>query len=229
MRPSEQAFTRTNSLFYTEPDEIDKSVGMEDAPECYVVELGSHAQDWKFVDNGPWRNVIAPEAMPDQGWKIHVSALPARAQHVLDIAAEILLDSKTNFKFLRTPDIFRSSLAKYGDRIQCGKFIAAYPATDELCVALLDELARRLHAEPGPVVLGDARWGEAPVYFRFGGFARRTLQDLELGEIPAIRDPGGRLVADQRSVAWSVPDWVDVPSPMQPWVAARLADNVESP
>ena len=43
--------------------------------------------------------------------------------------------------------------------------------------------------------------------------------------IPALRDPDGRLVPDERSTSFSCPEWVEVPDAMASHIARRSAPN----
>lgn len=160
MRPSELQFSRQDGLFYTSPDEVTADAGSV-AP--YRTGL-DRADAWRIVDEGPWRHHTRLDggALADQGWKIHVSTVPEEAQATLDTVADILSGSGTPFKHLRDEGRLRASLAKYGDRVQCGKFVTVYPHDEREAVDLMERLSHDLASSNGPVVLGDARWGRAP-------------------------------------------------------------------
>lgn len=223
MRPSELQFSRQDGLFYTSPDEVTADAGSV-AP--YRTGL-DRADAWRIVDEGPWRHHTRLDggALADQGWKIHVSTVPEEAQATLDTVADILSGSGTPFKHLRDEGRLRASLAKYGDRVQCGKFVTVYPHDEREAVDLMERMSHDLASSNGPVVLGDARWGRAPVFFRYGGYRLLLLDDPEQGRIPALRDPDGRLVPDERSTSFSCPEWVEVPDAMASHIARRSAPN----
>ncbi|WP_273167588.1 class III lanthionine synthetase LanKC [Actinomyces israelii] len=224
MRPSELQFSRQGGFFYTSPDEVTAGTGDVEAPYRTGVD---QADTWRIIDDGPWRHHMHSGAGPmaDQGWKIHVSAVPTEAQSTLDTVTELFSGIGIPFKHLRDEGHLRASLAKYGDRVQCGKFVTAYPRDEREAVDLMEQLSRDLAASSGPVVLGDARWGRAPVFFRYGGYRLLLMDDPERGRVPALRSPDGTLVPDERSTSFSCPEWVDIPDAMAGHIAQRSAPN----
>lgn len=226
MRPSEMQFSRQGGLFYTSPDEVGAPTPGSAIRDAYRTDV-DHCERWQVVDEGPWRHHVCADAgpIPDQGWKIHVSALPDDAQPTLDAVAGEIARRGIPFKHLRDEDRLRASLAKYGDRVQCGKFITVYPRDGQEAVALMTRLSRILGPREAPVVLGDARWGRSPVYFRYGAHRLVLMDDPEHGQVPALRDPTGALVPDTRAASFTCPDWVEVPGPMREHIARRGAPD----
>jgi tRNA A-37 threonylcarbamoyl transferase component Bud32 len=88
------------------------------------------------------------------------------------------------------------------------------------------ELDDRLRGERGPYILSDLRWGDGPVFVRYGGFLDRRCRSATGDMVPAIEDDTGALVPDDRPPAFTVPPWVPLPDCLAPHLAARNAVTV---
>ena len=130
--------------------------------------------------------------LPAQGWKVHVSACLDNADKVLTTVWDYCVPRRISFKFLRGLDALLLANAKYAHRGSSGKFVTIYPADEQLEV-VLTELGVALAGSQGPYILSDLRWGEGPLYVRYGGFAERhSVSETGALEL-AIEDPDGRL------------------------------------
>ena len=163
--------------------------------------------------------------IPEQGWKLHVSAEPMSAEAVLRRALPVLLAEDAGFKVVSSvPQL--GMLNNGGDGLsQVGKFITVYPKNDAQAVRLavaLDEATRGLR---GPVVPSDHPLSPGSlVHYRYGSFGARLVQAPSGGVQPAILAPSGELVPDRRSEAYRTPDWA-----VDPFVAAGVAAEPEAP
>jgi hypothetical protein len=168
---------------------------------------------WRESRQQVWTVWAPPEPdLPEQGWKIHVSAVLDRAPRVLDRVAAVAVAEEVSFKHLATDFTFRYTHHKHGERGQAGKFCALYPPDLPAARRLLDRLAAELRDEPGPYILTDRRYQDsAPVYYRYGGFRPiwRVLPDGT--RQPLLRDGSGTLVVDRRGVRFGLPDGVTDP------------------
>src|SRR6478735_4735766 len=99
---------------------------------------------WTTWDNGVWLGVqpIGME-LPEQGWKIHVSACLDNARRVLTATWDHCIAHELHFKFLNTPATFLTQNAKYADRGGSGKFITIYRSTRPRWSARWSSSARR--------------------------------------------------------------------------------------
>ncbi|MEW2143342.1 class III lanthionine synthetase LanKC [Micromonospora vinacea] len=177
---------------------------------------------WRREPLDDWL-IYAPDggSLPQQGWKIHVSAGLANAERVLDAVWNYCVPRGLSFKFLRGPRTLLLRNSKYAARAASGKFVTVYPRDDaelELACKELDEL---LTGEPGPYILSDLRYGTGPVYVRYGGFAARYCHSPDGQVVPAIEDDSGTLVPDRREPVFHVPSWVTLPDFLGPHLAAR--------
>ncbi|MFI5535656.1 class III lanthionine synthetase LanKC [Nocardia sp. NPDC051900] len=171
--------------------------GVEDAEIEFSAEVG---QDWDVVHSASWTYCNPPPGRtlppPEQGWKIHISSVPAHCEEVLRIVSRYCCTHGLYFKYLRGRLAFSRANTKYAARSASGKFITIYPHSSSL-QATLEDLEARLREYDGPYVLSDIRWRTAPVFLRYGGFAPRTsLIDGRM--VPSIVDLDGESVPDER-------------------------------
>jgi hypothetical protein len=183
---------------------------------------------WVATDLDDWR-VHRPVdlTLPQQGWKIHVSACLDNAAEVLTTVADYCHARRIAFKFLRSLDVLMLANLKYAHRGSSGKFVTIYPVDEPQLETVLRELDALLAGSPGPYVLSDLRWGKGPLYVRYGGFAERwCLSESGTWEL-AIADGSGQLVPDRRSPSFQVPPWVRLPAFLEPHLTARNSVTVE--
>ncbi|MEO3743340.1 class III lanthionine synthetase LanKC [Plantactinospora sp. B5E13] len=179
---------------------------------------------WRREPSDDWF-IYGPEdgSLPQQGWKIHVSAGLANAERVLESVWDYCVPRGLSFKFLRGPRMLLLRNSKYARRGSSGKFVTVYPRDEAELELACKELAERLDGEVGPYILSDLRYGAGPVYVRYGGFAARYCLSDDGQVVPAIEDNTGTLVPDRRDPVFHVPDWVEPPAFLEPHVAARGA------
>ncbi|MGV9938518.1 class III lanthionine synthetase LanKC [Streptomyces sp. NPDC003401] len=182
---------------------------------------------WQRNESGDWLALRPVDAdLPDQGWKIHVSACLDNAESVLDRVWRHCVAGGTAFKFVPSRYLLHQRNAKYADRAGSGKFITVYPADEARFEQLAGELSALLAGEAGPHILSDLRLGDGPVHVRYGGFTRRNCYDAN-GELrPAVTGPDGELVPDLRGPVFRVPEWVSPPAFLRPHLDARSAVTV---
>ncbi len=212
--------------FYCVADDLwfDTPARMADEDSRFGPATGPVADGWRRSGQGLW-SVHLPEdrTLPEQGWKIHVSALPADAEDTLSVVAQVCLRDHVPFKFLRSRAALAFANDKYMPRSGSGKFITVYPADEAEFEAVATELADRLAGRDAPYVLSDLRIGTGPVFARYGAFVDLWCRDDSGAEVPALRDPSGRLVPDERDAVFRTPRWLPLPGWLGPHLAARAA------
>ncbi|MFK4806157.1 class III lanthionine synthetase LanKC [Microbacterium sp. ZW CA_36] len=204
-------FATTDPLFYDKPHRRGATTAELFAPAAEVWATWSQGGDetWSF-----W--VPLEVTLPEQGWKIHVSATAATADTTLEAVSRYCHRHGLPFKFLRDRRILSATLGKDADRRVSGKFITIYPTSPADLHLHLTELDAALSGLPGPYVLTDLRWNRGPVFVRYGAFTRQQVVDNGVN-VPAVRDlDTGALVADVRTTSFHVPPWVQVPAFMEP-------------
>ncbi|MFC4056950.1 class III lanthionine synthetase LanKC [Planomonospora corallina] len=181
-------------------------------------------EGWTHQATDTWMHYApAGGTMPSQGWKIHVSARPEDAERAMETVWDYCVPRGIAFKFLRSPSVMTMMSSKAAPRGSSGKLVTIYPADEDLLELALKELDVLLRGVEGPYVLSDLRYGEGPLFVRYGGFLARDCLNGSGELVPAIEDGEGRLVPDVRGPAFSVPPWVTLPAFLEPHLAARNA------
>lgn len=178
---------------------------------------------WQYQITDDWIYLISKEENNplDQGWKIHITADAKDAALELYEVAKFLISKNISFKFVPNVNKLISKNSKYANRSSSGKFITVYPHDTNQFLRLLDELAViTKDFASGPYILNDKQWKNSNVFFRYGGFKQMLLkQNGKL--VPAIKDPSGNLVPDQRVPYYYLPPFIDEPT--------ELANGVFTP
>ncbi|GHC74609.1 serine/threonine protein kinase [Nocardiopsis terrae] len=184
-------------------------------------------EGWQSHRAGDWLALRPVEHhLPDQGWKIHVSACLDNAEAILARVWDYCVPRGVSFKFVPTRYLLHNRNAKYADRGGSGKFITVYPADEDECASVAAGLDALVGGEPGPYILSDVRWNAGPVHLRYGSFTRRHCYDEHGEPVPALENADGVLVPDQRGPVFRTPEWVTVPDFLRPHLEARSAVDV---
>ncbi|WP_051854240.1 MULTISPECIES: class III lanthionine synthetase LanKC [unclassified Streptomyces] len=208
-------FCSTNSLFF-------------DVPHDEVVEDNFRITlppDWEMNPGRDWTVCRPPRPfrIPEQGWKIHISATLATAPEILRATVQHLTQRRVMFKFLRSESVLRRRSAKNGDRTASGKFITIYPQSDVQTEELLHSLDELIGGRPGPYILSDLRWKKGPLYVRYGAFVWMWARDSRGVLVPSLRNESGVLVPDERRPVFRPPSWIRIPDFLHEAVEARNA------
>ncbi|PZG43921.1 lantipeptide synthetase [Spongiactinospora gelatinilytica] len=161
--------------------------------------------------------------LPAQGWKIHVSARVDDAERALAAVWDYCVPRGIAFKFLRGAPVVIMLNSKAASRASSGKLVTIYPRDEGRLELILKELHELLHGVTGPYILSDLRYGEGPLFVRYGGFAERHTLSGAGERVLAVEDGDGRLVPDVRNAIFSVPPWTTLPAFLEPHLAARNA------
>ncbi|MFI1944939.1 class III lanthionine synthetase LanKC [Streptomyces virginiae] len=196
--------------------------------ESYPAATAPVPAGWQTHRSGDWLALRPVDArLPSQGWKIHVSACLDNAESVLERVHAYCVERRIAFKFVPSRYLLHLRNAKYADRAASGKFLTVYPADEEQCRRIAEELDALLAGEPGPYILSDLRWNDGPVHLRYGSFTLRHCYDDRGELVPAIETPDGRLVPDPRGPVFQPPEWVEPPAFLAPHLARRAAVTLE--
>lgn len=180
--------------------------------------MEDNAAPWQYRVNMPWFVVKDPRVqIPEQGWKLHLSATRSNAELILGTVLPILLRRNCHFKFMTSIPVVELLNAAQWSRETGGKFITIYPASLDEAELIAEECYNATQKFVGPNILSDRRYKpDGLVYYRYGSFTSGfVLRDSTY--IPAIRDPNGKPVPDERKAWFSPPSWVNDPfNPQQP-------------
>ncbi|MER8010668.1 class III lanthionine synthetase LanKC [Streptomyces sp. NPDC094149] len=225
-----EVYALADRHFYETPDRLSAS-GAQSAPE-FDTARRTVPEGWDAARIGDWLTLTPLEADgsvvagPSQGWKIHASATRANAERIAAIVWDYCVPRRIPFKFVPAPHLLHLRNTKYAGRDNSGKFVTVYPADEEQLHQVLRELGELLKGFEGPYILTDLRWGDGPLYVRYGAFARAFTVDERGSLVPAVRDGEGRLVPDRRAPSFQVPEWVTLPAFLEPHLAARNTTTV---
>lgn len=148
---------------------------------------------------GPWRVYRTPGALPDEGWKVHVSCVPHRARRVVALAVTAALRQGVSCKHLRDRRLVLTSQAKYAEPTGAGKVVTLYPPTTAHLESLVGTLVELLAGEPGARVLSDVPVAGAPVSVRHGAFVGVHHLDDRGRCVAGLRRGEGATAVDDRS------------------------------
>ncbi|RED10647.1 protein kinase domain-containing protein [Pontivivens insulae] len=168
-------------------------------PDLYKDILHNHG--FQLAAEGPWLEARGVRALPQEGWKFHISAILVHAERVLNAVLPILKEHGISFKVARTPSILNELNSGLLGETQSGKFMTVYPADEHEAGALAPALISATQGFRGPRVMTDLRLGDV-VHSRFGGI----LPLIERTDRGKIR----RMIADQIT-GELVEDTYDVP------------------
>lgn len=225
MNPEYAAYCQADRRFYDAPHRSPGPGGAADEERSFYAPLrGAVPAGWTRTRRGDWL-AYSPDGLrlPPQGWKIHVSAALDNAASVLERVVAHCLEHRLAFKCVPGAGLLALRNAKYADRAGSGKFITVYPPSDEAFPEVCTALMRLLEGEHGPYILSDLRCGNGPVHTRYGAFAARFCSGPDGRPVPAVADPQGRLVPDDRGPSFRVPSWVTPPGFLMPHLEARAA------
>ncbi|HEV8492205.1 MAG TPA: class III lanthionine synthetase LanKC [Candidatus Angelobacter sp.] len=183
---------------------------------CDLVSAGLPA-GWGIQRNGIWFHCGSPQnAVPQQGWKIHISATPANARELLQRVTSVLFDRRdTDFKFALDMSTLFLLNSKNWSRGRSGKFITIYPRDNGHFLDLIEQLHRVTAGERGPYILSDHRYKDSNVlFFRFGGMRLYDVLNVKGERTPMLVAPDGSEIPDQRTAYPVTPSWENPPLPI---------------
>ncbi len=212
-------FCSTDSLFFDIADEKSRKDHFK----------ASLPPGWEMKPGRDWTVCRPPQPfrIPEQGWKIHISATFGTAPDILRTTVEHLTQRRVMFKFLRSESVLRRRSAKNGDRTASGKFITIYPQSDGQTEELLHSLEELIGGRPGPYILSDLRWNQGPLYVRYGAFVWMWGRDSRGVLVPSLRNESGTLVPDERRPVFRPPAWIRIPDFLREAVEARNAATLK--
>lgn len=171
-------------------------------------------KDWHIVRNSIWFHCLAPtHTLPNQGWKIHVSAVTGNASDTFNATLPILIRHDCSFKFAADPNILFLLVSKQWTRGGSGKFMTIYPRNQGHFKELIEELHQATRNLEGPYILSDRRYKDSKcIFFRYGGISGMSELMVKGDRYPYILSPSGEKIPDHRQAFYRVPEWVDASS-----------------
>ncbi len=173
---------------------------------------------WSIQRSGIWFHCGSQNNnVPQQGWKIHVSATPASAGAILEQVTTVLFRRcDTDFKFALDMNTLSLMNSKNWSRGKSGKFITIYPQTTADFRQLIEELYQATRTFCGPYILSDHRYKDSRVvFFRYGGMRLHETLNVKGERTPMLIAPDGTEVPDERTPYPVVPAWENPPIPVE--------------
>lgn len=93
-------------------------------------EVNNVSPDYQVIaeEGSVWTYYHVQDAvLPDQGWKIHLTATLEESQELLDKVSEFCIENKIEFKHLKNKQSFIKVNSKNANRASSGKFMTIYP------------------------------------------------------------------------------------------------------
>jgi class III lanthionine synthetase len=213
-----EVYCLANRLFYDKPTRHPS----EDTD--FTTTGRTIAHGWAHEPSDTWMYYAPVEgSLPTQGWKIHVSSCLADAERVLATVWDYCVEHGLAFKFLRSKNVAIMFNAKSAFRGSSGKLATIYPPTEGRFETVLADLDVLLRGVAGPYILSDLRYGDGPLYVRYGGFVERFCVAGNGERVLAIENADGTLVPDLRGPTFALPPWMSLPEFLEPHLAARAA------
>ncbi|KLI75287.1 MULTISPECIES: class III lanthionine synthetase LanKC N-terminal domain-containing protein [Lacticaseibacillus] len=112
--------------------------------------------------------------LPQQGWKIHVSAFYDNYRKVLLTVAKYCYLRNIPFKYVLSSQL-GYLLGKQASRLASGKLITIYPKDEHQFETIVTDLYKTLRHMHGPYVLTDQRYRDSRcLYYRYGTITRQN-------------------------------------------------------
>jgi hypothetical protein len=213
-----ELYCLADRLFYDSP--TNRSTAEPDFDAC----ARPLPAGWEHSAGDIWMHYAPQTArIPQQGWKIHVSAGLDDADRTLAAIWDYCVPRGLPFKFLRSKPVLVMVNSKSAARGSSGKLVTIYPADDAQLELVLKELDDLLSGVRGPYILSDLRYAEGPLFVRYGAFVTRYCLSDSGERVYALADAEGGLVPDVRGPTFSLPPWVALPDFLAPHLEARNA------
>ncbi len=220
-----------DAFLVADPDYFEAPERMADSAEEFVVTRREVPAGWARATRGLWVGFQPTDLrLPAQGWKVHLSVLPEDADTALQTVFDHCVAGAFAFKFLRSSRAHRLTNLKYATRGASAKLAALYPENETRLAELLSGLSPKLAGLAGPYVLGDLRFGEGPLYLRYGAFLDQWAAAEDDGEPTlVIERPDATFEPDRREPVFRVPEWVSPPLVVTDALAAAASFDADFP
>ncbi|MEV0187286.1 class IV lanthionine synthetase LanL [Kitasatospora purpeofusca] len=168
---------------------------------------------WRVDVEGFWCTARpTPGDLPDEGWKLHVSAASTVGGAVLAAVTEVLAEDPCAFRFATGPAQLHELNSRHIEQGSAGKFITVYPVGEAQFRRLAAALHRATDGLPGPAVLSDRPYRPGSlVHYRYGAIAAPAELGNDGGYRSMLRGPDGERVEDVRGASYRIPSWVRDP------------------
>jgi serine/threonine protein kinase len=185
-------------------DTVTAAVG-DSLPGWQIKPATDSLQPWIYAHpRGP--------ALPQQGWKLHISSYTSTAAETFRRALPPLVAEGVGFKVIGSLGWLAGLNRGAAGLSQVGKAITVYPRDEGSALEVAAALAAATRGMCGPRIPSDRAYADGDVlFYRYGGFGDLQMQ-TRLGDVVlALRNPDGTLVPDLRGATPYMPPWGNDP------------------
>lgn len=192
-------------------------------PKAPLLNFQALEDDWKQLctlylplssENSVWRfSGECPPDLPEQGWKLHISATLLSAGTTLATIGPFLRAHGILFKAPASLlELKKMNCGLFYGFSQVGKCFTIYPQSTEQALSLAYTLDTLTEGMSGPSVPYDLPLREGScVYYRYGAFRTLNAGISERAHVGVIRTTSGELYPDRREPGSAAPDWLKNP------------------
>ncbi|MDK8192992.1 lanthionine synthetase LanC family protein [Paenibacillus sp. UMB7766-LJ446] len=170
--------------------------------------------DIQWSNDGHWI-CFRPQhlELPLQGWKIHLSVVPAKGAELLERIGPILMSKRVQWKVVSNGQKLIEASNGSIPLPQTGKCVTIYAANEKQFLDLLEDMYACTMGFEGPAIPTDQSYrGSGCVFYRYGAFTERFYYDRYSGaKVYAIQNTDGNLEEDRRTPGRYKPEWVNEP------------------
>lgn len=150
-----------------------------------------------------WKYFNDKQALPRQGWKIHISAHLGNYKKILNRLSPYLLENNIPFKVAKNSGVLEKlNIGLYGNS-QVGKYMTIYALGNVKLIA--QKCMELCEGFESPIIPSDKRIGKSIVYYRYG------IISPEVSKEEYLLTPDGEYIKDQRVKKTAVPTWKQDP------------------
>jgi len=149
--------------------------------------------------------------LPNQGWKIHISANFSNAIVILKITVPYFIENDLSFKHTCSEKDLLYLNSGSGGLTQVGKFITVYFNNEDDFVFHIKRICNLFNEDYStPFIITDKQYDiRFPVFYRYGGIAAQKETQNESGIIEnLIADASGNLQEDKRENMFILPEGI---------------------
>ncbi len=149
--------------------------------------------------------------LPEQGFKIHLSATIFNSENIFDIVVPFLLAKRVGFKVVGSNSELLSLNTNLFGYSQVGKFITIYPHDDNDAILLIKDLEEISQGFTSPRIPSDIRIHPCSiVHYRYGRI-NSSSYNSNIYSHNYITRPDGSEEQDKRDPKLPVPNWIEDP------------------
>ncbi|TDV24421.1 protein kinase-like protein [Mycoplasmopsis mustelae] len=135
---------------------------------------------WEITNNGDFLSFIYEKTkLPENGWKIHISAILVNYKQILNIVVCFCKQHKMTFKYIKDYKEFQNTLTQKKINNLTGKFITIYPINEKQAKFIILNLYSLLKGFSGPLTYSDKQYKNSIIHYRWGSITTYNENDYK--------------------------------------------------